>query len=51
MIEPTDKKGSTSVKKFKSPVCGQRSFDSIWLMALSRYAHYCENEKDDSAFQ
>jgi hypothetical protein len=29
MIEPTDMNGSTSVKKFTSPVCGQRSFDSI----------------------
>ena len=49
MIEPTDMHGSTSVKKFTSPVCGQRSFDSI--MAPSRYAHYCENEKDESPFR
>jgi hypothetical protein len=49
MIEPTDKKGSRSVKKFTSPVCGQRSFDSI--VAPSRYAHYCENEKDERSFR
>jgi hypothetical protein len=49
MIEPTDTNGSTSVKKFTSPVCGQRSFDSI--MAPSRYAHYCENEKDERPFR
>ena len=49
MIEPTDTNGSTSVKKFTSPVCGQRSFDSI--MPPSRYAHYCENEKDERPFR
>ena len=36
MIEPTDMNGSTSVKKFTSPVCGQRSFDSIWLPLATR---------------
>jgi hypothetical protein len=44
MIEPTDMKGSTSVKKFTSPVCGQRSFDSI--VAPSRYAHCRQNERE-----
>jgi hypothetical protein len=36
MIEPTDMNGSASVKKLTSPVCGQRSFDSIWLPLATR---------------
>ena len=45
MIEPTDTNGSTSVKKFTSPVCGQRSFDSIWLPLATRTVAEREGRK------